>query len=70
MLDRLFLGLILLMLFLESGLIIANKVEIQELKNMQQITYSDIKEVQKKQRINAQDIGFLQRLILEGSATE
>lgn len=65
MIDRLLCGFMLLLFIGELGLIIHNKLVLTRYEQRQELILEEINELKKKARLNAQDIQFLEDLILE-----
>lgn len=63
MIDRIFLGTVLLLLFFMGCLLLCQRVKLEELKKSQAVLLDKIEQVEKKQRVNAQDIDFMRKLI-------
>ena len=67
MIDRFFFAFCLLALMVGCGFMLHQELELKELKNREFLILAEVKDVQKKQRINAQDLDFLKKLIVEGA---
>lgn len=65
MIDRILCGFMLLLFIGELGLIIHNKLVLTRYEQRQELILEEINELKKKARLNAQDIQFLEDLILE-----
>ena len=65
MIDRILCGFMLLLFIGELGLIIHNKLVLTRYEQRQELIFEEINELKKKARLNAQDIQFLEDLILE-----
>lgn len=66
MIDRIFCGVLFLLVFIEGGLIIHQELRIERYEQRQALIYAQITELQKKARLTAQDLNFLEKLVLEG----
>lgn len=64
MIDRMFLGAVLLLLSFMGCLLLCQRAKLEELKKSQVILLDRIEQVEKKQRVNAQDIDFMEKLIV------
>ena len=69
MIDRLFTAFLFVMLFIVGGLLIHQHLELLKYEQKQEIILSELKELQKRARLNAQDIDFLEKLVIEGGVT-
>ena len=70
MLDRMLSALMLILILLVSGFLLYQREEFRKYEIRQQIVEQEIRELKKKDRINAQDIQFLEALIIKGGINE
>ena len=64
--ERYAIGMSLLLFIALLGLGIRQELINQELSRQNALYKAEIDELQKKQRLTAQDVGFLEHLIIEG----
>lgn len=64
MTDRFFLGIFFAIFLLLSGFTLYERIEINRLDNQIAELRYEIKKLQKEQRVNAQDIDFMEKLIV------
>lgn len=67
MIDRFFFAFCLLALMVGCGFMLHQELEIRALKSRELLILAEVKDVQKKQRINAQDLDFMKKMIIEGA---
>jgi hypothetical protein len=70
MIDRFFIVFCLLVMMIGCGFMLHQELEIKALKNRELLILAEVKDVQKKQRINAQDLDFIKKIIIEGKNGE
>ena len=66
-------GLYTIMFFLfllVCSLLIHQELRLEAIKQSQEVVKIEIQEIKKKERITAQDVNFLERLIIEGGINE
>lgn len=66
-------GLYTIMLFLfllVCALLINQELRLEAIKQSQEVVKVELQELKKKERITAQDVNFLERLIIEGGINE
>ena len=70
MIDRLFTAFLFVMLFIVGGLLIKQRLDLLKYEQKQEIILAELKDLQKRARLNAQDIDFLEKLVIEGGVNE
>ena len=66
MIDRMFCALLFVMFFVFGAVVIHQEQKLKRIENKETALLYEIAELKKKERITAQDVQFLQMLILEG----
>lgn len=70
MIDRLLCTFTLLLVLIVGGLLLHQQLVFTRYEQQQQLIEAEIKELKKKDRITAQDIQFLETLVIEGGINE
>lgn len=65
--ERYAIALALLLIFAMFGCVIRQELINTQLKQQNALQKAEIDELKKKQRLTAQDVGFLEHLIIEGN---
>lgn len=64
--EKLAAGLFLVLFFTGAGFMIRQEVKNQEQKQRDAVILQEIADLKKQTRINAQDVDFLEKLVIEG----
>ena len=70
MIDRLLCTFTVLLVLIVGGLLLHQQLVFTRYEQQQQLIEAEIKELKKKDRITAQDIQFLETLVIEGGINE
>ena len=70
MIDRILCGFMFLLFIGEGCMIIHNKLVLTRYEQRQELILEEINELKKKARLNAQDIQFLETLVIKGGINE
>ncbi|MBO7714180.1 MAG: hypothetical protein J6S85_11455 [Methanobrevibacter sp.] len=70
MIDRLLCTFTLLLVLIVGGLLLHQQLTFTRYEQQQKIIEAEIKELKKKDRLTAQDIQFLETLVIEGGINE
>lgn len=70
MIDRLLCTFTLLLVLIVGGLLLHQQLTFTRYKQQQKVIEAEIKELKKKDRLTAQDIQFLETLVIEGGINE
>jgi hypothetical protein len=65
--DRFVIGLLFIMFFGVLGLTVRQEIINQELRNQNALQKIQIEELSKRQRLTAQDVDFIEKLVIEGT---
>jgi hypothetical protein len=65
--DRFVIGLLFIMIFGVLGLTVRQEIINQELRNQNALQKIQIEELSKRQRLSAQDVDFIEKLVIEGT---
>ena len=65
--DRFVIGLLFIMFFGVLGLAARQEIINQELRNQNALQRRQIEELSKRQRLTAQDVDFIEKLVIEGT---
>jgi hypothetical protein len=65
--DRFVIGLLFIMFFGVLGLTVRQEIINQELRNQNALQKIQIEELSKRQRLSAQDVDFIEKLVIEGT---
>jgi hypothetical protein len=65
--DRFVIGLLYIMFFGVLGLTVRQEIINQELRNQNALQKIQIEELSKRQRLTAQDVDFIEKLVIEGT---
>lgn len=65
--DRIVIGLLFIMFFGVLGFTIRQEIINQELRNQNALQKIQIEELSKRQRLTAQDVDFIEKLVIEGT---
>lgn len=70
MIDRLLCTFTLLLVLIVGGLLLHQQLTFTRYEQQQKVIEAEIKELKKKDRLTAQDIQFLETLVIEGGINE
>lgn len=68
--DRFVIGLLFIMFFGVLGLTVRQEIINQELRNQNALQKIQIEELSKRQRLTAQNVDFIEKLVIEGTNTK
>ena len=64
--EKLAVGIFLVLFFTGAGFMIRQEIKNQEQKQRDAVILQEIADLKKQTRINAQDVDFLEKLVIEG----